>query len=151
VGIAIATLVTAACLAGCGGDEGPGAMRVTMTDSACTYEGDVTLTAGAFTLEVANESSNDGSFVLASMAEGATIDDLEAHAKEVVQQFEQGKGLIEPPAFYSQVVRVGAASGTESQLPADVAAGTYAVTCFQEDPPGTLLALYVATLLEVSE
>ena len=113
-------------------------MRATMTDSACTYDGDVTLAAGAFTLEVANESSSDGSFVLASMAEGATIDEFEGYAEKAIQQFEQGKGLIEPPAFYSQVVRVSAA------------AGAYAVTCFQEDPPGTLIALYVATLLEVS-
>jgi hypothetical protein len=148
--VALAALTTAALAAGCGGGAADGVMRVTMTDTSCTSEGDATPSAGAFSVEVANQSSNDGSFVLASMAEGATIEDLEAYLEKVLQQFEQGKGLLDPPAFYSQVARVGAASGTESLLPADVAAGTYAVTCFQEDPPGTLLALSVATLLEVS-
>jgi hypothetical protein len=46
------------------------------------------------------------------------------------------------------VVRVGAASGTSSVLPADVNAGTYALTCFN-DPP--LTALYVAGQLDVTE
>jgi hypothetical protein len=140
--------VTTVLLAACGGGDASSEMRATLTDDDCTYEGDGTPATGAFTVEVENQSSKDAAFALARIVAGATIDDLEAYLEEVQQRLQQGKGLLPPPAFYSQVVRVGVATGTSSRLPADVAAGTYALTCFIDDPP---TAIYLATPLEVSE
>lgn len=147
LGIRVAvTLVTTVFLAACGGGDASSEMRLTLTDD-CTYEGDETPAAGAFTVEVENKSSKDGAFSRAGVASGATSDDYEAYLEKVQQRLQQGKGLLDPPAFYSQAVRVSVASGTSSRLPADVAAGTYVLTCFIEDPP---TAIYLGTPLEVS-
>jgi hypothetical protein len=123
-------------------------MRLTLTDAGCTYEGDATPSAGMFTIEVENESSKEGAFALGRIAAGSTIDDLEAYVDEERQRIRQGAEILGAPAFYSQVVRVGAAPGASSLLPADVVAGTYALTCFN-DPP--LTAIYVAGQLDVTK
>ncbi|MBA3384346.1 MAG: hypothetical protein H0T20_06800 [Actinobacteria bacterium] len=138
---------TTVLLATCGGG-GTGEMRLTLTDTGCTYEGDETPAAGMFTIEVENQSSKEGAFALGRVSPGATIDDLEAYADEERGRIRQRAEILGAPAFYSQVVRVGAPPGKSSALPADVNAGTYALTCFN-DPP--LTALYVAGQLEVGE
>lgn len=123
-------------------------MRLTLTDAGCTYEGDETPAAGMFTIEVENQSSKEGAFALGSIAASSTIDDLAAYVDEERQRIAQGAEILGAPAFYSQVVRVGAAPGVSSLLPADVVVGTHALTCFN-DPP--LTALYVAGQLDVTE
>lgn len=91
----------------------------------------------------------EGAFALGGIATGATIDDLGAYIEEERQRHQQGTDLLGPPAFYSQVVRVGVAPGASSLLPADVAAGTYALTCFNDDPP--IWRGYLAGQLDVTE
>lgn len=124
-------------------------MRLVLTDDGCTYEGNETPEAGAFTVDVENQSSVDGAFALAAIAEGSTIDDLEPFLEKARRQFQRSGTLPDPPAFYSQVVRVGVASGTSSLLPADVAAGTYALTCFNDDAP--TWRVFLAGQLDVTE
>ncbi len=147
VAAALGAFVATVLLGGCGGGDAGSEMRLTLTDDGCTYEGDETPASGAFTVEVENRTSKDAAFALAGIAAGATIDDFEAYLENVQQQLQQGKGLLDPPVFWSQVVRVGVASGASSLLPADVAAGTYVLTCFIDDPP---TAVYLGTPLEVS-
>jgi hypothetical protein len=51
------TMVTAAVAVlptACSGDEG--AMRATLTDDGCTYEGNTSPAAGMFTIEVENQT-----------------------------------------------------------------------------------------------
>ncbi|HYM63676.1 MAG TPA: hypothetical protein VES61_03260 [Gaiellaceae bacterium] len=149
VAVTLAAFVTTVPLAACGSGDAGSEMRLTLTDDDCIYEGDETPAAGMFTVEVENQTSNSGAFALAAIAEGATMDDLEAFLEKARQQFQQGGGLPDPPAFYSQVVRVGAGAGTNSLLPADVPAGTYALTCFIDDPP--TWRGYLAEQLDVTE
>jgi hypothetical protein len=122
-------------------------MRLRLTDAGCTYEGSKTPAAGTFTIEVQNDSSKEGAFALGRVAAGATLGDLEAYVDEERRRIQQGDEIAGAPAFYSQVVRVGVAPGASSLLPADVGAGTYALTCFN-DPP--LTALYVGGQLDVA-
>lgn len=162
--VTLAAFVTTVLLAACsGGDaggegastEGAGSqdagseMRLTLTDDDCTYEGDETPAVGMFTFEVENQTVYFGAFALAAIAEGSTIDDLEPFLEKARQQFQRSGTLPDPPAFYSQVVRSGVASGTSSLLPADVPAGTYALMCFIDDLP--TWRVYVATQLDVTE
>jgi hypothetical protein len=144
--VTVAGFAAAALLAACGGDGGE--MRLTLTDEGCTYEGDETPAAGMFTIEVENQSSKEGAFALGRIAANGTIGDLEAYVDKEMRRIGSGMEILGAPAFYSQVVRVGAGPGTSSLLPADVGVGTYALTCFN-DPP--LTALYVAGALEVTK
>lgn len=123
-------------------------MRAVLTDDGCTYQGDEEPDVGAFTVDVQNQSSVDGAFALAGIAEGATIGDLETYMNEERQRHQQGAQLRGPPAFYSQVVRVGVAAGTSSELPADLAAGRYALMCFNDDPP--IWRVYLAGQFDVA-
>jgi hypothetical protein len=141
-GFAMAVLLTA-----CGNDTG-GVMRLRLTDAGCTYEGNKTPAAGMFTIEVQNDSSKEGAFALGTIAAGSTVGDLEAYVEEERRRIRQGSEIAGPPAFYSQVARVGVSPGASSALPADIGAGRYALTCFN-DPP--LTALYVAGQLDVAE
>ena len=145
--VTLSGIATAVLLAGCGNDTG-GSMRLTLTDAGCTYEGNKTPAAGMFTIEVQNDSSKEGAFALGKIAAGSTVGDLDAYVEEERRRIQHENEIAGAPAFYSQVVRVGAAPGAGSALPADVGAGTYALTCFN-DPP--LTALYVAGQLDVTE
>ncbi len=145
VGLASATIVLSSA---CGGGSGANDMRAVLTDDGCTYQGDEEPGAGAFTVDVQNQSSVDGAFALAGIAEGATIDDLEKYMNEERQRHQQGAQLRGPPAFYSQVVRVGVAAGTSSEVPADLAAGRYALMCFNDDPP--IWRVYLAGPFDVA-
>ena len=124
-------------------------MRATLTDVGCTYEGDETPAAGMFTVEVENQTASFGAFALAALAEGSTIDDLKPFVQTAQQTFQESGNLPDPPAFYSQVVRVGVEAGESSLLPADVPAGTYALMCFIDDLP--TWNAHVAGQLDVTE
>ncbi len=151
----LAAFVTTVLLAGCSGGE-PAAeatdtgaeMSLTLTDDGCTYEGDETPAAGMFTVDVENQTAYFGAFALAALAEGSTIEDLEPFLGQARRQFKQNGTLPELPPFYTQVVRVGAASGKSSVLPADVTAGRYALMCFIDDLP--TWQVYLARQLDVT-
>ncbi|MBA2616533.1 MAG: hypothetical protein H0U90_12285 [Actinobacteria bacterium] len=146
--VASAALVLLSACGGGSGGSGARNMRAVLTDDGCTYQGDEEPDAGALTVDVENQSSVDGAFALAGIAEGATIDDLQKYMNEERQRHQQGGQLRGPPAFYSQVVRVGVAAGTSSQLPADLEAGQYALMCLNDDPP--IWRVYLAGQLDVT-
>ena len=148
VAVGLAASATIVLLSACGGGSGVEDVRAVLTDDGCTYQGDKAPGPGALTVEVQNQSSVDGAFALAGIAEGATIDDLNKYMNDERQRHQQGAELRGPPAFYSQVVRVGVAAGTSSQLPADLAAGRYALMCFNDDPP--VWRAYLAGQLDVT-
>lgn len=148
VALGLAVSATIMLLSACGGGTGANEVRAVLTDDDCAYQGDEEPNAGALTVEVQNQSSVDGAFALAGIAEGATIDDLEKYMNDERQRHRQGAQLRGPPAFYSQVVRVGVAAGTRSQLPADLAVGRYALMCFNDDPP--IWRVYLAAQLDVT-
>jgi hypothetical protein len=131
----------------CGGDEA--AMRATLTNDGCTYEGDTSPTAGMFTIEVENQTEFFGSFVLLSLAEGSTVDDLQPSLEQYPRQFERELTLPQPPD-YKFLVRSDVDAGATSALPADVPAGTYAVVCFVDDDLPTE-QIYIAEQLDVTE
>ena len=81
----------------CGGNEA--AMRATLTNDGCTYDGDTSPTAGMFTIEVENQTEFSGAFVLLSLAEGSTVDDLQPSLEQYPRQFEREGTLPEPPDY----------------------------------------------------
>ena len=147
--MAVALLTAAVSLVplACGGGEA--AMRATLTNDGCTYEGDASPAAGMFTIDVENQTEFSGSFVLLSLAEGSTVDDLQPSLEQYPRQFERvGPRLPEPPD-YKFLVRSDVEAGATSALPADVPAGTYAVVCFVDDVP--IEQVYIAEQLDVTE
>jgi hypothetical protein len=132
----------------CGGDEA--AMHATLTNDGCTYNGDTSPTAGVVTIEVENQTELSSAFVLASLAEGSTVDDLQAELDRYPRQWEEGGSLPKPPDFYKLWSRSGVEAGTIGLLSANVPAGTYAVTCFVDDDLPTE-QIYIAELLDVTE
>src|SRR5688572_25440277 len=65
----------------------------------CTYNGDTAPTAGMFTIEVENQTEFSGSFMLISLPEGWTVDDLEPALEQYPRQFERDWTLPEPPDY----------------------------------------------------
>jgi hypothetical protein len=147
--MAVALLTAAMSLMplACGGDEA--AMRATLTNDGCTYDGDASPAAGMFTIEVENQTEFSGSVVLLSLAEGSTVDDLQLSLEQYPRQFEQEGTLPEPPD-YKFLVRSDVEAGASSALPADVPAGTYAVVCFVDDDLPTE-QVYIAEQLDATE
>lgn len=145
--IALLTVVVSLVPMACGGDEA--AMRATLSDDGCTYDGDTSPTAGMFTIEVENETEFSGRFVLLSLAEGSTVDDLQPALDEYPRQFEKDGTLPQPPD-YQFLARSDVEAGATSALPADVPAGTYAVVCFVDDDLPTE-QIYIAEQLDVAE
>ena len=149
--MAVALLTAAVSLVpmACGGGEA--AMRATLTNDGCTYEGDTSPAAGMFTIEVENQTEFSGSFVLLSLPEGSTVDDLQPALDQYPRQFDRGTGtpLPEPPD-YQLLVRSDVEAGATSALPADVPAGTYALVCFVDDDLPTE-QVYIAEQLDVTE
>jgi hypothetical protein len=147
--IAVALLSAAVSLVpmACGGDEA--AMRATLTNDGCTYEGDTSPTAGMFTIEVENQTEFSGTFVLLSLAEGSTVDDLQPALDRYPRQFEREGKLPEPPD-YKFLVRSDLEAGATSALPAHLPAGTYALVCFVDDDLPTE-QIYIAEQLDVTE
>ena len=128
--VALVTAAVSLVPMACGGEEA--AMRATLTNDGCTYDGDTSPTAGMFTIEVENQTEFSGSFVLLSLAEGSTVDDLQPALDQYPRQFERDGTLPKPPD-YKFLVRSDVEAGATSALPADVSAGTYAVVCFVDD------------------
>jgi len=148
--MAVALLTSAVSLVpmACGGDEA--AMRATLTNDGCTYDGDTSSTAGMFTIEVENQTELSGAFVLLSLAEGSTVDDLQPSLEQYPRQFERvGPRLPEPPD-YKFLVRSDVEAGATSALPADVPAGTYALVCYVDDDLPTE-QIHIAEQLDVTE
>ncbi len=148
--MAVALLTAAVSLVpmACGGDEA--AMRATLTNDGCTYDGDTSPTAGMFTIEVENQTEFSGAFVLLSLAEGSTVDDLQPALDQYPRQFERvGPRLPEPPD-YKFLVRSDVEAGATSALPADVPAGTYALVCYVDDVLPTE-QIHIAEQLDVTE
>jgi hypothetical protein len=87
--MAIALLTASVSLVpmACGDDEA--AMRAALTNDGCTYDWDTSPTAGMFTIEVGNQTGFSGSFVLLSLAEGSTVDDLQPALDRYPRQFER--------------------------------------------------------------
>ena len=125
------------------------ATRARLTNDGCTYNGDTSPTAGMFTIEVENQTEFSGSFVLLSLAEGSTVDDLQPALDQYPRQFEREGTLPEPPD-YQLLVRSDVEAGATSALPADVPAGTYALVCFVDDDLPTE-KVYIAEQLDVTE
>jgi hypothetical protein len=149
--MAVALLSAAVSLVpmACGGDEA--AMRATLTNDGCTYEGDTSPTAGMFTIEVENQTEFSSSFVLLSLAEGSTVDDLQPSLEQYPRQFEREREFTLPePPDYKFLVRSDVEAGATSALPADVPAGTYALVCFVDDDLPTE-QIYIAEQLDVTE
>jgi hypothetical protein len=149
--VAVALLTAAVSLVpmACGGDEA--AMRATLTNDGCTYNGDTSPTAGMFTIEVENQTEFSGSFVLLSLPKGWTVDDLQPALEQYPRQYDRGTGtrLPEPPD-YQLLFRSDVEAGATSALPADVPAGTYALVCFVDDDRPTE-QIYIAEQLDVTE
>ena len=125
------------------------ATRARLTNDGCTYNGDTSPTAGMFTIEVENQTEFFGSFVLLSLAEGSTVDDLQPSLEQYPRQFERGWTLPEPPD-YKFLVRSDVEAEATSALPAYVPAGTYALICFVDDDLPTK-QIYIAEQLDVTE
>jgi hypothetical protein len=125
------------------------ATRARLTNDSCTYNGDTSPTAGMFTIEVENQTDFSGSFVLLSLAEGSTVDDLQPALDQYPRQFEREGTLPEPPD-YQLLVRSDVEAGATSALPADVPVGTYALVCFVDDDVPTE-QVYIAEQLDVTE
>ena len=123
----------------------------TVSDSGCSYHGDSTPAAGPLTVKVANTASKDGSFAIAEIAAGSTVEHLEAYVSRERARIAAGKSVEGPPAFYAENVRLSVPAGKESQLTGDLTAGNaYALVCLTEDKKGEPLTLYVATPLTPS-
>jgi hypothetical protein len=130
----------------CGGDEA--AMRATLTDDGCTYNGGTSPTGGTFTIEVENQTEFSGSFVLLYLAEGSTVDDLQPSLDRYPRQLERdGPPLPEPPD-YKVFVRSDVDAGATSALPVDAPGGTFAVVCFVDDERPTE-HIHIAAQLDV--
>ena len=132
----------------CGGGEAE--MRATLTNDGCTYGGDTSPTAGISTIEVENQTEFSGAFVLVSLAEGSTVDDLQPALEQYPRQFERDGSLPEPPDFYQLVAKSRVEAGATGQLYADVPAGTYALVCFVDDDLPTE-QIHIAEQLDVTE
>ena len=127
------------------------ATRARLTNDGCTYNGDTSPTAGMFTIEVENQTEFSGSFVLLSLAEGWTVDDLQPALDQYPRQFEREREFTLPePPDYQLLVRSDVEAGATSALPADVPAGTYALVCFVDDDLPTE-QIYIAEQLDVTE
>ena len=85
--------------------------------------------------------------MLLSLAEGSTVDELQAAIDQYPRQFERDGTLPEPPD-YKWLVRSDLEAGATSALPADVSAGKYAVVGFVDDVP--IEQVYIAEQLDVT-
>ena len=128
-----------------------------MTDNGCTYEGNTSLARGDFTIDVRNGSTSDGGFQFTMMAARATRHDVDAWLKKLNRRLPSSDypHLSKPPFKREPPARPGVSTevlgGTISELPGNgLPAGTYALTCLQGTSAGALVAVYVASLVNVS-
>ena len=125
-------------LAACGGND-DSQTHATLTDDGCSYEGDKTVAAGRFTIEVEDRTGDGGHFVLKELADGVTADTIKPIlGPEIASLFKDA------PVFSSDVQ--GDASGV---LLADAPAGSYVLTCHSFGR-WTTQGPYVAAQIEVT-
>ena len=161
----VVILLVAACRGGGGGNTEarvttgggntetgttPYGLLAVMTNDDCTYEGDTSLATGRLTVNVENHSRYDGSFALARINAGATRADVEAFPKKVTQRLKRGLAPVGPAPFQA-LVSTHVGYGLYSELPVDVPAGNTPWSASRTPRPTKPGALYLATLLEVSE
>jgi hypothetical protein len=128
-----------------------------MTDHGCTYEGNASLAQGDFTIDVRNGSTSDGGFQFSMMAADATRHDVDVWLEELNRRLPSSDypNLPKPPFRPEPPARPGVSTdvvgGAISELPGNgLPAGTYALTCVQGTSAGALVAIYVASLVNVS-
>lgn len=154
-----AALVTAAVSLvpmACG--DNAAAMRATLTNDGCKYEGDTYMTAGVVAIEGENQTQFSGAFGLVSLAVGSTVDDLKSGLEKHPEQFVRDGTLPKPPPqpyrvwpdYYALWGRSSVPAGTIGQLTANVPVGTYVVVCFF-DAAFPANHVYIAKRLEVTD
>lgn len=133
--LALALVATALAASACaGGDD---ATRVTLTADACTYDGPDSVDAGAVSLELENETGENGVFELARIAASSSFDELEAFVTEERRT----------PESATVVVQLEVDPGEVGVLTAGVTEGSYAVVC-SNGPPAT--AIYATASFEAT-
>lgn len=115
--------MTAALAAGCGGGSGD-TMRATLTDDACTYEGDRTPAPGLFEI-VENKSSQFAIFNVWALAAGKSVEDVQ-RALEQTRPAGTLDGLFESGSAASTATNPEATS----VLPVNASSGRYVITCW---------------------
>jgi hypothetical protein len=78
---ATAAVVAVMVLASCGGGGG-NSQGATLSGDSCVYEGDTSLDAGKFTINLENRTEFFGAFALARLSNGKTIDDLQPYLEK---------------------------------------------------------------------
>jgi hypothetical protein len=147
--VATVVVVAVMLLASCGGGGG-NSQLATLTDDSCVYEGDTSLDAGTFTINLENKTGFFSAFALARLSNGKTIGDLQPYLEKARAEFAETGTLRAPPfpTFYEQVVRSGVGAGQKQDLAADLPAGTYALMCFADNLP--MWRAYRAAQLDVT-
>ena len=89
----LAVLILAAS---CGGG-GDGALRVTLSDTSCTYSGARTHEPGVFDIEAENTTSHLASFAVYELAPGFSIKDVRGFFQRVMVAHDRGETNVKPP------------------------------------------------------
>jgi hypothetical protein len=135
-------LSTAAVATGCGGGGGH-TMRATLTDNACTYEGDTTPAPGMFNIEVENKTAHFAEFNLWTLASGVSVEDVVQAYAQAFAALKRGKKP--KPGFASDL---GAKPETNavlshtdpeatSVLPVNASSGRLVIVCYVESTADT--------------
>jgi hypothetical protein len=127
VGVAAAVLAATGCM---GGEEPP---RVTLTASACAYDGPESV-EGTLELELENGEDAIVLFDLVRIEPPGSFAALERHATRERQRIENGEGQIGAPAFVTPILSVGVDPGEVGVLTSALDPGTYAVSCTLGEP-----------------
>ena len=113
-------LSTAVLATGCGGG-GNDAMRVSLTDHGCAYEGDTTPAPGRFNIEFENKTSHWVIFTVSALRAGKTLEDVR-HAME------RGR-----PSYEVEIRGVGNATTDPHEtkvMPANESSGRLVIVCW---------------------
>jgi hypothetical protein len=135
---ALATALVAAvalAAAGCAGDD---ATRVTLTDDGCSYDGPGSFEAGTVSLELENQSDENGVFTLLRLEPSTTYEQLEAHVAAAQQRIDAGQAPLGPPESVTVVLPLEVDPSQVGELSSILTAATYAITC-ANGPPATTL------------
>jgi hypothetical protein len=139
--VTIGALVATALLAGCGGGASS-ANRLTLTDDACTYDGDRSPPAPeTFEAEVVNESSKLGAFEIARIDADHTFAEVKEYVESERQRLEDGLQIAGPPTFMTLGARAQASPGESGTLVSTVQPGTWVLWCAHDHPPTALFLI----------
>lgn len=123
--LGVSVVILTIALAGCGG--GDGAMKLTLRDDECVYEGATSRDAGSFTIDVKNESNRFGHVAVATLVRGATAADIQPFLDAAWHEFRRTGESLPPPWETVSVDR--AIPGDERVLEFDGKAGSYLLLC----------------------